>query len=64
MRNLIILIFTTLVALLFLAQNFEPGKAAAATPAPAERITSVVELTAVPVQWRSFTDPTQQVVAI
>jgi len=37
-----------------------PATVSAAAPAPGERITSVAELTAVPVQWRSFTDPTQQ----
>ena len=41
------------------AQEPEMSQAVAA-PAPGERITSVVELTAAPVQWLSFTDPTQQ----
>lgn len=46
--------------LLFAPPAQEPEIGQAAAPAPGERITSVVELTAVPVQWLSFTDPTQQ----
>lgn len=46
--------------LLFVPPAQEPEMGQAAAPAPGERITSVVELTAVPVQWLSFTDPTQQ----